>query len=103
MAVTGRAPVMGRLRVWGTEARRGGRSSALCLRIPGQTPGMRRDRSTLTTERGDTHRRWIMADTRYVEQTLHDLERALNDLVHLDLLPGEAARAVMEIATIRMK
>ena len=44
-----------------------------------------------------------MADTRYVEQTLYDLERALDDLVGLDLLPAEAARAVVEIVTIRMK
>ena len=44
-----------------------------------------------------------MADTRYVEQTVFDLKRALDDLVSLGLLPAEAARAVVEIVTIRMK
>ncbi len=44
-----------------------------------------------------------MDRTRYIEQTVHDLECALNDLVALGLFPPEAARAVMEIVTIRMK
>ena len=44
-----------------------------------------------------------MADTRYVEQTVFDLKRALDDAVRLGLLPQAAARAVLGIVRARME
>ncbi len=43
-----------------------------------------------------------MADTRYVEQTVFDLKRALDDAVRLGLLPHAAARAVLSVVRVRM-